>query len=106
MKKNQLYFTAAGKNGSDPYFHALYMVNLDGRNFTDLTPEPTHHVLSWSNSKNLFVDKYSTPTAPPITVIRNTQGDVVMKLSEVKESDIRLRCWLPPEPFVVKALDD
>ena len=106
LKKNQLYFTAAGKNGSDPYFHALYRVNLDGRNFTDLTPEPTHHVLSWSNSKNLFVDKYSTPTAPPITVIRNTQGDVVMKLSEVKESDIRLRGWLPPEPFVVKARDD
>ena len=106
LDKNQLYFTASGRDGLDPYFHALYRVNLDGRNLTNLTPESTHHSLSWSNSKNFFVDKYSTPTTPPVTVIRDTQGGAVMKLSEVRASDLKLRGWLPPEPFMVKARDN
>jgi dipeptidyl aminopeptidase/acylaminoacyl peptidase len=106
LDNNQLYFTAAGRNSLDPYFHALYRVNLDGRNLTNLTPEPINHFLSWSNSKNFFVDKYSAPTTPPVTVIRDTQGGVVMKLSEVNVSDLKFRGWVPPEPFVVKARDD
>ena len=53
-----------------------------------------------------FVDTYSTPTTPPVTVLRDASDGKV--LAEIARADItRLQAagWVPPEPITVKARD-
>jgi dipeptidyl aminopeptidase/acylaminoacyl peptidase len=101
----QVYFTGSNREEGDPYFEYLYKVNLDGTGLVNLTPENANHSINWSNSLDFFTDSYSTPTTPPITVIRNTQGEVVMKLQEADISRLVAAGWVAPHPFTVKARD-
>jgi len=100
-----VYFTAAGKEGGDPYYHYLYRLSLDGGEPELLTPEPAHHVVDWSDSAEYFVDTYSTPDTPPVAVVRNTAGEVILPLEEADSSALVDAGWVAPEAFVVKARD-
>ena len=100
-----VYFTAAGKEGGDPYYHYLYRLSLDGGEPELLTPEPAHHVVDWSDSAEYFVDTYSTPDTPPVAVVRNTVGDLILPLEEADTSALVDAGWVAPEAFVVKARD-
>lgn len=102
---DMIYFTAANKEGGDPYYHYLYRLSLDGGEPELLTPEPAHHVIDWSDSTEYFVDTYSTPDTPPVAVIRNTAGEVVLALEEADSSALVDAGWVAPESFVVKARD-
>ncbi len=101
----KIYFTGSNREEGDPYFHYLYRVNFDGSELELLTPEPAHHVITWSDSGSYFTDIYSTPTEPATVVIRNSDGEVLMALEEADISALVASGWVAPIPFSVKARD-
>ena len=102
----KIYFTGSNKEEGDPYFQYLYSINYDGYSMTNLTPENANHSITWSKSMQYFTDSYSTPTTPPITVIRDLSGQVMMTLQEGDFTDLVANGWVAPNPFVVKARDN
>jgi dipeptidyl aminopeptidase/acylaminoacyl peptidase len=89
----------------DPYFQYLYRVGLDDGEVTLLTPDSANHVVSLSPDGAYFVDSYSTPVVPTVTVLRDRDGDEVMRLEEADISRLEAAGWQPPMPFSVKARD-
>ncbi|MDZ7807043.1 MAG: DPP IV N-terminal domain-containing protein [Gracilimonas sp.] len=100
-----IYFTGGGRDGENPYFNYLYRINFDGTGLKLLTPETAHHQISLSNSGEYFVDTYSTPNTPPVSVLRSMTGEVVMELATADISELKASGWVAPEPFTVKARD-
>jgi dipeptidyl aminopeptidase/acylaminoacyl peptidase len=105
-KAGVVYFTGAGREeGRDPYFTHLYSIKLDGSGEKLLTPENTDHTVSWSPSGRYFVDSYSTPATPPVTVVRDAGGKLVQTIEKADISKLVAAGWKPPIPFTVKARD-
>ena len=100
-----LYFTGTGRERGDPYFQYLYRVGMDGTGLRLLTPDSANHTVSMSPSGAYFVDSYSTPVTPPVTVVRDRDGHLVMELERADISALVASGWRPPEPFTVKARD-
>lgn len=101
-----LTFTAAGKEpGRDPYFQHLYRIGMDGKGLTLLTPEDANHGVSLSPDGRYVVDSYSTPVTPPVTVVRDARGRLVMEVVRADISRLVAAGWVPPIPFSVKARD-
>jgi len=101
-----IYFTAAGREpGRDPYFRHLYRVSLDGRNLRLLTPEDADHEVSIAPNGRSFVDSYSRPDVPPISVVRDMNGNQLVALERGDISRLLATGWTPPVPFTVKARD-
>lgn len=105
VTNNWIYFIGANREPGDPYFHYLYRVRLDGSALELLTPEPAHHSIDWDSESDYFTDTYSTPTVAPVSVVRDTDGGVVMALEAANLDTLVAAGWVPPEPFVVKARD-
>ena len=105
-KARQIYFMAAGKDPArDPYFQHLYRIGFDGKGLTLLTPENASHVVSFSPDGKHFVDSYSTPNTPPVTVVRDLNGRMVQTLERADISRLLATGWRPPTPIKVKARD-
>jgi dipeptidyl-peptidase 4 len=102
-----IYFTGSGgrEPGRDPYFQHLYRIGFDGRGLTLLTPENANHVVSMSPDGRHFVDSYSTPATPPVTVLRDANGRVLQTVERADVSRLLATGWRPPTPFTVKARD-
>ena len=100
-----LYFTGTGREPGDPYFQYLYKVGMDGAGLTLLTPDSANHAVTLSPSGAHFVDSYSTPVIPPVAVVRDLDGNVVVELERADISALLSSGWQPPEPFTVKARD-
>jgi dipeptidyl-peptidase 4 len=101
-----LYFVGVGREaGRHPYFQHLYRVGLDGRRLTLLTSENANHAVSFSPDGQHFVDTYSTPSSPPVTVLRRADGRVVLPLEQADASRLTATGWRPPTPITVKARD-
>ena len=101
----EVTFIGSNREAGDPYFHYLYRVALDGAEPQLLTPEPAHHEVSLAPSKQLVLDTYSTPTTPPVSALRNDQGEVVMTLAQTTSDALVAAGWVAPEPFVTQARD-
>jgi dipeptidyl aminopeptidase/acylaminoacyl peptidase len=106
IENRKVYFTGSGKEPSDPYFQYLYAVDLDGNNLTNLTPENANHVITFSHSRKLFLDVYSTPNTPPRSIIKNMKGETVMELGKTDIAKLVANGWVAPIPFTVKARDN
>ncbi len=105
-RNRTIFFTATGKEGGrDPYFEGLYRIGFDGRNRKLLTPEDAHHDIEFSPDGRFFVDTYSTPAAPPVTVLRRANGELVETLERADISRLVATGWKPPTPITVKARD-
>ncbi len=106
-KENRaLYFTGAGRELGDPYFQYLYRVDLDGSGKVELlTPDSAHHTISLAPSGPYFVDNYSTPVEPPVTELRDLNGQKFLRLEKADISLLQEAGWNPPVPFTVKARD-
>ncbi|QHN02015.1 prolyl oligopeptidase family serine peptidase [Granulicella sp. WH15] len=101
-----LYFLAVGKEPSlDPYYQLFYSVNFDGNNLKLLTPEPADHTITLSPDRKFFVDTYSTPTKPQMTVLRDSGGNIVQAIAHQDISRLVATGWQPPVPIMVKARD-
>ena len=106
-KSRTVWFEAVGRTkGLDPYFTQFYKVSLDGGKPTLLTPEPADHQISLSPDGDTFVDAYSTPTVPPVTVLRSSgDGHTLATVAKADISRLRAVGWVPPVPITVKARD-
>jgi dipeptidyl aminopeptidase/acylaminoacyl peptidase len=105
-KTRTLYFVGVGREkGRDPYFRHLYRIGMNGKNQTLLTPEDGDHDVTMSPSGRFFVDTYSKPDAPPVTVLRNADGSLVMEVEKADISRLAASGWKPPVPITVKARD-
>jgi dipeptidyl aminopeptidase/acylaminoacyl peptidase len=105
-KNRWVYFLGAGKEKDrNPYFEHLYRVGLDGKDLKLLTPENASHNISLSPSGRYFVDSYSTPDTPPVTVLRDTTGRLIQTLEKADISRLAATGWKPVSPFTVKARD-
>lgn len=105
--KKAIYFEGFGREqGVHPYYAMKYRVNFDGTGLQRLTPEDADHTFSMGDKKNHFVDNYSRVDLPTTSVLRDTQGRVVMELEETNISRIEEIGWKAPEIFTVKAADD
>lgn len=101
-----LYFLAVGKEqGRDPYFIHLYRIGFDGRGMLLLTPEDAAHDIRLSPSGSYFVDSYSKPNVPPVSVLRAADGKLVVTLEKADVSKLAATDWKPPTPITVKARD-
>src|SRR5678816_11889 len=98
-----VYFTGAGREaGRDPYFAHLYSIKLDGKGEKLLTPENADHTVSFAPSGKYFVDSYSTPDTPPVTVVRDAKGALRSTIEKADISKLLATGWKPPVPFTVK----
>ena len=104
-EKGTIYFTSCGREKGDPYFQYLYRVNLDGTGLKLLTPENANHSVSISSKGNYFVDNFSTPTTPSVSVLRDFNGTKIMELQRADISKLEASGWVPPMPIIVKARD-
>jgi len=105
-KKGVLYFEANGREvDRNPYFSHLYRVDLSGKNLKLLTPEDGTHSIRFSPKYKYFIDNYSQPDVPPISVLRNLDGDLIEKLEQTDISRLIATGWKAPNPVTVKSAD-
>lgn len=95
------YFLASGKSAKcNPYFTKLYRVNFDGTSLKELTRENLHHEVSFSPDGQSFVDNYSSPKDPPVSVLRNaSNGKVLMQIGRCDAERLFKKGWETPEVF-------
>ncbi|MFC1476920.1 DPP IV N-terminal domain-containing protein [candidate division KSB1 bacterium] len=101
-----LYFMGNGREeGEVPYYDHLYRVNFDGSGLQLLGPGDGTHSASISPSNKYFVDNYSRIDKAPVSVLRDTKGNLIMELEETDVSALLEYGWQFPERFTVKADD-
>jgi dipeptidyl aminopeptidase/acylaminoacyl peptidase len=106
-KTRTVWFRGVGRTpGVNPYYQQFWKVSLDGGQPTLLTPEAADHTISLSPDGKHFVDAYSTPTTPPVTLLRDSNdGHTLATVARADISRLRAAGWVPPVPFTVKARD-
>lgn len=105
-EKNRLiYFVANGLQTENPYFSEYCRIGFDGKNFTVLTPDAGTHMASWSPSENYFIDTYSKPDMPSVSVLRDKNGKKIIDLEKTDVSRLKATGWKPPMPITLKAHD-
>ncbi|MFI5214750.1 MAG: DPP IV N-terminal domain-containing protein, partial [Gemmatimonadales bacterium] len=100
-----IWFTGVGREPGDPYFRRLYSVRMDGSHLTLLTPEDADHEITLSASSRWFVDSYSRPDVPPVSVVRDAEGRTLLTAEHADISRLIATGWKPPMPITVKARD-
>ncbi len=98
-------FMGNGREPGDPYFRYLYRASLDGGDVELLTPERANHTVSLAPGGTSFVDSYSTPVDPPVTAVRDMDGNVLRTIERAGIGRLEASGWRPPIPFTVKARD-
>ena len=105
-KNRVLFFEANGREkGRDPYFSHFYRVDFTGKNLQLLTPEDGNHTISLSPDGKYFVDNYSKPDVPPVSVLRDMNGTLIATLEKADISRLTATGWKAPEPITVKSRD-
>lgn len=105
-KNSILYFEANGREeGRNPYFSHLYRIELSGKNLKLLTPEDGTHSIRFSPNYKYFVDNYSQPDVPPVSVLRDMEGNLIEKLEQTDISRLVKSGWQAPNPITVKSAD-
>ncbi|HVB30315.1 MAG TPA: DPP IV N-terminal domain-containing protein [Gemmatimonadaceae bacterium] len=101
----RIFFTAAGREKGDPYFVHFYSVKFDGSDFRSLTPDSANHTVQLAPDGRYFVDTYSTPQTPAVSVLRDENGTLVAHLEKEDISRLLATGWKPPRTIIVKARD-
>ncbi len=71
-----------------------------------LTPEDADHTVTLSPDGHAFADAYSTPTTPPVTLLRNADtGATIATIARADITRLQAAGWTPPTPITVKARD-
>jgi len=106
LAQRRLWFIGVGRErGRNPYYRHLYALSLEGGEPQLLTPEDADHEVDLSPDARWFVDRHSTSTTAPVTLLRTATGDLVSTLERADLTRLRDAGWVPPEPFTVKARD-
>ena len=104
-KDRSIYFMACGTQQENPYFAQFFKISFDGKNLTLLSPGAGTHSISLSPSENYFIDSYSKPDVPSVTVLRDMNGKQITELEKTDVSRLKAAGWKPPTPFSVKSAD-
>ncbi len=104
-KNRMLYFIANGREAENPYFSQLCKIGFDGKHFAVLTPEAGNHQVTLSPSENFFIDSYSKPDVPAVTVLRDMNGKLINTLEKTDISRLTATGWHAPTPITVKGHD-
>ncbi|CAH0218312.1 Prolyl tripeptidyl peptidase [Pedobacter sp. Bi27] len=104
-KTRTLYFMANGREKGNPYFSHLYKIGFDGKNLALLTPEEGNHQVVFSPTFEYFVDTYSQPDVPAVTVLRSISSKLINTLEKTDVSRLTATGWKAPVPVSVKAKD-
>jgi dipeptidyl aminopeptidase/acylaminoacyl peptidase len=106
-KTDTLWYVGVGRTpGMNPYYRQLFKVNINTGKATLLTPEDADHIITMSSDGKYFVDSYSTPTVPPVAVLRSAEsGRVIATIAKTDISRLKAMGWVPPVPFTVTARD-
>jgi dipeptidyl-peptidase 4 len=125
--RRELYVIGTERErGRDPYFKHYYRVGFDGR-VELLTPEnATHSVIAaddsvldpsdsplagpaelygFSPSGKDFLDTFSRPDLPPVTVLRQADGRLVAEIESTDLAALGSDGFTPPERFTALAAD-
>lgn len=104
-KNRVIYFFTCGLQPENPYFSQFCKIGFDGKNFAVLSPGPGTHSISFSPSEKYFIDTYSKPDVPSVSVLRDLTGKQVLELERTDVTRLKATGWKPPTPFSVKAHD-
>jgi dipeptidyl-peptidase 4 len=105
-KSRTIWFVGNGKErGRDPYFRHFYKIGIDGKGLTLLTSGNADHEIALAPSGQYFIDAYSTPEVPPVTVVRDLNGKNIVTLETADITGLGAIRWKPPTPITVKARD-
>ena len=105
-ENRMIYFEGQGREvGRDPYFNHFYSTDFTGQNIKLLTPEDGNHRLDFSTDKKYFVDNYSQPDVPPVSVLRTMDGALIEVLEKADITRLLTSGWKAPEPIIVKSAD-
>ena len=106
-EKGVIYFMASGFNkGEDPYNRHYCRIKIDGTGFEDLTPEPANHQITVSKDRTWFVNAYSRPDMPAVSVLKKmADGSLVCELERSDIKDLQKTGWRMPEVFMAKGRD-
>ena len=100
------YLAQGRQSGQDPYLEHAYRTSLDGKTpQVALTPEVGQHTVKLSPDGKWIVDMYSTADTPPVSVLRDAKGKIVLNLEQADISKLVVTGWKPPMLFSVKAAD-
>lgn len=88
---------------SDPLYYQCYKVRFDGTDLKRLTPEDSTHTISMG--EKAFVDTYSTVDTPPVTVLRNKDGEFLQELVRADVSPLLKAGYQLPKRFKVTCED-
>lgn len=101
-----VWFTGLGRDPKgDPYFRHLYRVNVDKDPIVALTPEEFEHDALLSPTAKYLVSTHSTPDVPPVTVLRDATGKILMELGRADISALTATGWTPPMRITMKGRD-
>uniref|UniRef100_UPI003F843F77 S9 family peptidase n=1 Tax=Actinosynnema sp. TaxID=1872144 RepID=UPI003F843F77 len=98
-----VHFTASGLVPEDPYRRTTCSVRLDGTGFTPLTDDAFDHAVT--PAADFYLDSMSTVDTPPVTVVRDWSGEVLLELERACADALTATGWTPPQRFRVKAAD-
>jgi dipeptidyl aminopeptidase/acylaminoacyl peptidase len=106
-KARTLWFVGVGRTaGVNPYYRQFWKAGIDGGKPVLLTPEDADHTINMSPDGKYFVDSWSTPTMPSVTVLRAaSNGRIVATVAKADITRLQAAGWVPPEPFTVTARD-
>jgi len=105
-RNRTLYFNANGvSKNQDPYYSHAYKISLNGTGLKNLTPGDYNTRISMADSNGFFINNYSRVNTIPKSELRNSAGNLVMKLEEADLSQLFATGYQFPEPFKMKADD-
>jgi dipeptidyl-peptidase-4 len=96
-----LYFAATNP---DPRERQLYRVHLDGTGMERITREPGSHSLDLSPDGRFLLDDFSTPEAPPVTRLLNSDGTLAAMI-DAPANHLADYAWSKREYLELKASD-
>ncbi|HEY1164300.1 MAG TPA: DPP IV N-terminal domain-containing protein [Chitinophaga sp.] len=105
-KARTIIFAGSGReSGQDPYLLQYYKTDFEGKHLQALTSENAQHTGKFSNDYQYFTDTYSRVDMPPVTVLRDANGKVVMELEKADINALQQSGWRMPEVFSAKGRD-
>jgi dipeptidyl-peptidase-4 len=78
-QENWIYFECTNP---DPRERQLYRIRLDGSGMERITTEPGSHTLDLSPDGRFLVDRFSTPDAPPVARLLNSNGTLAATIDD------------------------
>jgi len=105
VTEDAVYFTGSGRDGDDPYYQYLYRADRATGMIALLTPPVGNHSIQWSPDRSYFVDTWSTPVEPPVSVLRSRDGRAILELESADITALIAAGWQPPMRIQTKARD-